>query len=667
MAPRRPAVFRGAPPSGGAPSSRGASAAPNFSAHARAVLAPSCVVIALLATAFFFFLHHLGNQLPYDLAVERFRAELESERPDEGHAKGYKSRFEYCQMSSAVLAGARESATTSSAIRSAVVLKELKVGDANRRHCLGLKAAVNGSAVPEVLLKIRYWWGGKALYAIALRYGAVHEIRDFTRWGTRIAYVLLAVSLLLLSPKMLLLAAPLVVFGAFTSGIDYWADVANGFPYLWAVLFAAGLALLTRRDVGVGGSAWWSGAVPVYCFAAGTVSSYLWMGDGHTFLVVMWIGMVVRFGWQHGWAPRGASHGRAPGSTPRAAARTKRAALCIVLYGAGIVVCYALGQAVKAMFLGYERVLASFWNGLVRNAGDTWLLSTSVTQTRDAMDVSAYLSTFYAVYWPEWLPAHTVPTTIAVFSLVASLGFAAFEARRGRRDLLWSTLWIVGLMSISSLTFLIVEHLHYRTARFAFVPLALCLSCLVLCARSVDWRASLATRWELPVLLIVAGSVSWPLARSELSAVAKIIESVEDMQPIIRSDFDVYLDGKRLVYVREECGDEDDDATFFLHLYPVDVAELPDSRQPHGFDNLDFYFLSFGFRDQRCTALLILPDYALAAIHTGQYVPDEGRLWEKRVDLESPQRGSARGAPLARKSPQRGCARGAPLARKTLE
>ena len=287
MALRRPIFFRSAP-SGGAPR------AANFSAHALSVLAPSCVAIALLATALFFFLHHIGNQLPYDLAVERFAEELASARPDEGHAKRYKSRYEYCEMSSAVLAGARGSATEA-ALRSAVVLKELKL-DASRPYCLGLKVAVNGSAVPEVVLKTRYWYGGKALYAIALRYGSVREIRDFTRWGTRVAYLLLAVSLLLLSPKMLLLAAPLVVFGAFFSGIDYWADVANGLPYSWTVLFAAGLALLTRRDIRVGGSQWWSGTVPVYCFTAGTVSSYLWMGDGHTFLVVTWIGIVVWFG-----------------------------------------------------------------------------------------------------------------------------------------------------------------------------------------------------------------------------------------------------------------------------------------------------------------------------------------------------------------------------------
>ena len=116
------------------------------------------MAIALLATAFFFLLHHVGNQLPYDLAVERFRAELESERRDEGHAKGYKSKYEYCQMSHAVLAGARGSAPTGSAFRSAVVLEESYLDDASKRDCPALKAAVGGTAAPEIVLNTRYWW-----------------------------------------------------------------------------------------------------------------------------------------------------------------------------------------------------------------------------------------------------------------------------------------------------------------------------------------------------------------------------------------------------------------------------------------------------------------------------------------------------------------------------
>ena len=91
---------------------------------------------------------------------------------------------------------------------------------------------------------------------------------------------------------------------ALFSGIEYWAGVANGLPYMWTVLFAAGLALLTRltrRDAGRGAAGAGTAAryriAPVYCFAAGTVSSYLWLGDGHTFLAVTWIGVVVWFGY----------------------------------------------------------------------------------------------------------------------------------------------------------------------------------------------------------------------------------------------------------------------------------------------------------------------------------------------------------------------------------
>ena len=608
-------------------------------------LALACAAVALFATAFFFLLHYIGNSLPRDLAVQRFQVELASDRPDEGHARGYKSKYEYCEISGAVVAGAEGE---EGAFRDAVILKETtpRLANADWARCSALEGVVNGDVYPQHRLKLRYWWGSKALYAIALRWLSVYEIRELTKVATRAAYLLLAVSLLLLSPKMLLPAAPLVVFGAFFSGIEYWADVANGFPHLWTVLFASGLVLLMRRDVlrgatganqgdeaGRGNTAPWGGTVPVYCFLAGTVSAFLWLGDGHTFLVMTWIGMVVWFGC-------GASN---------AAASAKRTASCILLYGAGIVICYALGQAVKAMFAG-RSVWYSFWYGVVSNAEAT-VTGTSKTETRDLLE---YLSYFYATYWPEWLPAHTVPTFIVVLALAASLGLAAFEARRGRYDLLCGVLWIVGLMSVNFLTFLVLDDSAYRTARFVFVPFALCLSCLVLCARRVEWRASLATTWELPVLLVVAGGVSWYLAKFELNATANLIESVNHLRPLRRSVFDVYLDGDRLVYVKEACGDEDDDAPFFLHLYPSDVANLPNDRQPHGFDNLDFNFPAIGRDDHRCATARTLPDYGIDAVHTGQYTPEQGRVWSVRFDVASPQPGSAREPPASKSlNPQR--------------
>ena len=649
------------------------------------VLALSCAAVALLATALFFLLHHVGNQIPYDLAAQRFKAELESDRPDPGHAKGYKTMFEYCMVSSAVLAGARQaerarpevtaslvaghavihgreqsSATAAllpveqrasglpvdrdeNAFRDAVLLRTFRMKDG---ACGQLEAAANGAVIPKSVLLTRYWWGSKALYAIALRYGSVDEIRNLIRIGTQAAYLLLALSLFLLSPKTLLPAAPLLVLGAFFSGIEYWTGAANGLPYLWTVLFAAGLALLTRRDFGSGaaeaGTAAWSGMAPVYCFAAGTVSSYLWLGDGHTFLAVTWIGLVVWFGHD----------------SLNVAEKIRRALSGIVLYGAGIVVCYALGQVVKAMFLG-EVAWAVFWRGLVGTVDE----SAGGASRSPTLHPLLYLDDFYAAYWPGWLPSGVVATFVAAFSLAASLAFAVFEKRRGRSGLLWSVLWIVGLMSSSSLTFLILEDIPYRTARYVFVPLALCLSCLLIALPALRslWtthrRMSLATAGRLSAtwlgLLVVAWAVSWYSATFKSRAVDGVIESVEDLRPIASSVFDVYLDEDRLVYVKEECSQEDVDAPFFLHLYPADVTDLTFPRQRHGFDNLDFNFERFGLAGGgRCAAARLLPicvrppctvprgrpPYEVVVIHTGQYVPDPpprdpARVWSERVVL----------------------------------
>ena len=81
----------------------------------------------------------------------------------------------------------------------------------------------------------------------------------------------------------------------------------------------------------------------------------------------------------------------------------------------------------------------------------------------------------------------------------------------------------------------------------------------------------------------------------------------------------------------------DAEPTFFLHLAPVDVNDLSSHRKRYGFDNLDF-----AFRDHRlpieggvCVAIRDLPDYAIAAIRTGQFT-GEGRIWEGRFDVVEP-------------------------------
>ncbi len=101
--------------------------------------------------------------------------------------------------------------------------------------------------------------------------------------------------------------------------------------------------------------------------------------------------------------------------------------------------------------------------------------------------------------------------------------------------------------------------------------------------------------------------------------------------PAIRSEFDVHLVENRLIYVKEQCGPSDLDAAFFLHLHPVDVNDLPDDRKQHGYDNRDFYEDSLIRLANTCWVIVPLPEYDIAEIRTGQFIPAAGGykyIWE---------------------------------------
>ncbi len=102
-------------------------------------------------------------------------------------------------------------------------------------------------------------------------------------------------------------------------------------------------------------------------------------------------------------------------------------------------------------------------------------------------------------------------------------------------------------------------------------------------------------------------------------------------EPLARSGFDVYRDGRVLTYVRDECSPDDASARFFLHVFPVVNADLPGYRQRHGFDNLDF---PLGARiDGNCVGVALLPDYPVARIRTGQF-SDDGTRWEVAIAFD---------------------------------
>ena len=125
-----------------------------------------------------------------------------------------------------------------------------------------------------------------------------------------------------------------------------------------------------------------------------------------------------------------------------------------------------------------------------------------------------------------------------------------------------------------------------------------------------------------------------PAARAAAQAVYDGIAAGDYGQPVARSDFDVYLRGNALAYIKENCVAGDTDARFFLHIFPADPADLPAASREFGFANLDFHFADQGaYIGGKCVAARELPDYAIERIHTGQSGGDEGRVWRADIDL----------------------------------
>ena len=111
--------------------------------------------------------------------------------------------------------------------------------------------------------------------------------------------------------------------------------------------------------------------------------------------------------------------------------------------------------------------------------------------------------------------------------------------------------------------------------------------------------------------------------------------ALADSQPAARAAFDLYLQDNRLIYLRETCADADTAAGFFLHILPVDVADLPAERQAAGFANWDFAFARWGGSfDGKCLAAVPLPNYPIKAIRTGQHSPGQGELWAVELRVE---------------------------------
>ena len=110
-------------------------------------------------------------------------------------------------------------------------------------------------------------------------------------------------------------------------------------------------------------------------------------------------------------------------------------------------------------------------------------------------------------------------------------------------------------------------------------------------------------------------------------------------EPILRADYQVYLEGQRLTFVRENCSPEEPDAWFGARLFPHHPETLPPSQWRRG---SYVPFGSHGVRlGQLCLAIIQLPDYAqgdliLTRRNLGNFRPKGLPVWEELYSLSRP-------------------------------
>ena len=110
-------------------------------------------------------------------------------------------------------------------------------------------------------------------------------------------------------------------------------------------------------------------------------------------------------------------------------------------------------------------------------------------------------------------------------------------------------------------------------------------------------------------------------------------------EPIIRADYDVYLEGPRLTFVRENCAPEEPEAWFGVRIFPRYRETLPPPlRQDFSYAPLNTRGVRLG---RLCLAVLRLPAYArddliLFRSAAGPYHPAGLPAWEELYSLSRP-------------------------------
>ena len=598
--------------------------------------------IAVVGTVFFFFLHHLGNQISFDLAKERFIEEDDyidkMLHGEVGRVPGiYHGSVDYCELSVLILIGGRRD-EGDNAFEDAIILKDAgwRKGCENQRNDITYSSDEEATYQNKGISKTRYWWGSKALYAIALQYLTFYEVHQLIRIGTYSAYMLLAASMALMGWRAFLTGFPVILLGIFLSSFWLFTNVLSGMQSICSLISASILALVLWRNAS-------TRVVHLVCFITGMVDSYLWQSGYFIFsipLIAMlcWVGYV----------------------NLEPSDRVRKSLICIAIYILGFSACFALGQATKSVV--YERMIADGHNyfggevarillgGISGNLG--WMANKAAalftgrdygacivcgdSGWRNLIVVNQLIEFWHITHMSN--AAERALSFFSALALFVSATLAILNAVRGRKEAMWSVVFVLGLMVVVCLEFIMPSGHALRIVRFAFLLPALCWSSLALVLINSNRRTAIIVASGFAVaisLMLIWWSIN-ALYPAVLTRGADIV---------IRSDFDVYFNEDRLIYIKDDCDTADVAPRFFLHVIPSDPTDLPLNQQEYSFDNIGFNFYEhklpllsetrFPFFT-RCVATVALPQYDISAIRTGQ-LKNTVLLW---VDWQPVYRGS---------------------------
>lgn len=112
--------------------------------------------------------------------------------------------------------------------------------------------------------------------------------------------------------------------------------------------------------------------------------------------------------------------------------------------------------------------------------------------------------------------------------------------------------------------------------------------------------------------------------------IMKLWKRIVPDEPIISSNYDVYLIDRAMIYANENCAETDTRGSFLLSVLPVDQDDVTEHMRGKGLshNSLNFGFEDYGaIIDGTCVILRHLPEYPIAAIELGQWIPGERGLW----------------------------------------